>query len=62
MAFDQLNKDYHYKNSKQIKEQSLFLPIYENLSIKDIEKIAKEFINILNLYYTNPENQKFNKL
>ena len=55
-----LNEKNDYKNSTNIKDRSLFLPIYENLSIKDIEKIAKEFINILNLYDTNPEDQKFN--
>ena len=55
-----LNKDYHYKNSKQIKEQSLFLPIYENLSYKDIKKIANQFVEILELYEKDPKNEMFN--
>ena len=41
------NVKYNYKNSKDIESRSLFLPIYENLSYKDVKNIANDFLEIL---------------
>lgn len=53
------NKNNNYKNSINIKERSIFLPIYENLSNNDIKKIANKFVEILNLYITDSKNEMF---
>lgn len=53
------NKQYNYKNSKLIKERSIFLPIYENLSFKDIKKIANQFVEIIELYEKDSKNEIF---
>lgn len=55
-----LNSKYNYKNSKNIKEQSIFLPLYENLSVKDIKSISNKFIDIINKYNLNSNDEIFN--
>lgn len=58
-------KDYYikndnlYKNSIEIKQNSLFLPIYENLSKKDIKNIAETFVDIIKKYDLDSEDRIF---
>lgn len=55
-----IKNNLKYKNSKIIHDRSLFLPIYENLSYNDIKKISLEFIDIINLYKENSDDEIFN--
>lgn len=49
-----------YYNSINIKARSLFLPIYENLSYRDIKNISNDFLDIIDVYNKNSSNYIFN--
>ena len=52
-----LNLDDNFKNSNNLKNNSLFLPLYENIKIKDIEDITSYLIKI----FTEYENLSIDK-
>lgn len=54
-----VNKNNDYQNSIDLKNNSLFLPIYENLSNKDIFNIANTFVDIIDKYNENNEDPLF---
>ena len=50
-----LNKNDNFNNSQYIRDNSIFLPLYESLSLEDVEKITSAFKYILNNYDKNIE-------
>ena len=54
-----INKNESFKNSQYIRDNSIFLPLYESLSVDDIEKISDAFIYVIDNY--EKENEIFNE-
>lgn len=55
-----LNFNDNFNNSSMIKERSIFLPLYENISLEDIDKICEAFTYVMSKY--NDDNSEvFNK-
>jgi len=50
-----LNKNDNFNNSQYIRDNSIFLPLYESLSLEDVEKITSAFKYILDNYDKNIE-------
>lgn len=50
-----INKDDILENSQYIRDNSVFLPLYESLSTEDIEKICDAFCYVVNNYEKNIE-------
>lgn len=50
-----LNKEDDLKNSQFIRDNSIFLPLYESLSLEDIEKICSAFQYVIDNYGKNIE-------
>ena len=50
-----LNKNDNFNNSQYIRDNSIFLPLYESLSLEDVEKISSAFKYVLNNYDKNIE-------
>lgn len=50
-----LNKNDNFNNSQYIRDNSIFLPLYESLSLEDIEKISLAFKYVLDNYDKNIE-------
>ena len=48
-----INQEEYCKNSQYIRDNSLFLPLYESLSMDDIKKIIVAFKYIVSRYNTN---------
>ena len=45
-----INKYDDFENSQYIRDNSIFLPLYESLSIEDIQKISDAFKYVINNY------------
>ena len=45
-----INKYDDFENSQYIRDNSIFLPLYESLSIEDVQKISDAFIYVINNY------------
>lgn len=54
-----LNKEDKFNNSQYIRDNSIFLPLYESLSIEDIQKICDAFKYVIENYKT--ENAIFDE-
>ena len=50
-----LNKNDNFNNSQYIRDNSIFLPLYESLSLEDVEKISFAFKYVLDNYNKNIE-------
>lgn len=50
-----LNRGDEFKNSQYIRDNSVFLPLYESLSLEDIEMICSAFKYVINNYNKNIE-------
>lgn len=44
------NKDHDLSNSQYVRDNSVFLPLYETLSIEDVDKISKAFAYVIENY------------
>lgn len=53
------NNEIVLKESQKLRDNSIFLPLYESLSIEDINKICDAFIYVINIY--NKEDKIFDK-
>ena len=48
-----VNKNDKLSNSKYIRDNSIFLPLYENISLEDIKKICSAFKYVISEYHKN---------
>lgn len=48
-----LNNEDDFKNSQYVRDNSIFLPLYESLSLEDIENICDAFKYVINNYEKN---------
>lgn len=53
------NHGDNFSNSKFLQANSIFLPLYSNITIEDVENISDLFIEILNLSEQNPSDKLF---
>lgn len=49
------NKSDNLINSQYVRDNSVFLPLYETLSLEDVDKISKAFAYVINNYSKNIE-------
>lgn len=54
-----VNKNDEFKNSQELRDNSIFLPLYESLSEDDIKKISDAFRYVINNY--NEKNEIFDE-
>lgn len=54
-----LNKKYDFKNSNYLKNNSLFFPLYENISLEEIKKISNYLREIFLNYSKLSKNKDF---
>lgn len=45
-----INKDDDLINSQYVRDNSIFLPLYETLSLDDVDKISKAFTYVIDNY------------
>lgn len=48
-----VNKEDTFEHSQYIRDNSIFLPLYESLSVEDIEKICDAFSYVISNYEKN---------